>query len=79
MVPLSKSGLHDKWSAGSNPALSAIFYSARGEVLEWPIRHAWRACVAQATAGSNPALSATIIFYQLFYCVRIKRFVDAFS
>ncbi len=31
----------------------------RGEVLEWPIRRAWRARVAQATVGSNPTLSAT--------------------
>jgi hypothetical protein len=31
-----------------------------GEVLEWTIRHAWRACVAQkATVGSNPTLSAS--------------------
>jgi hypothetical protein len=41
MVPLSKSGLRLYRSVGSNPTLSAS-----GEVLEWPIRHAWRACVA---------------------------------
>jgi hypothetical protein len=28
-------------------------------VSEWPIEHAWKACVPQGTAGSNPALSAT--------------------
>jgi hypothetical protein len=50
-----------KWSVGSNPTLSAGYY---GEVLEWTIRHAWRACVAQkATVGSNPTLSAIIFFY----------------
>ncbi len=32
----------------------------RGEVLEWSIRHAWRACVGvSSTVGSNPTLSAT--------------------
>jgi hypothetical protein len=31
----------------------------RGEVLEWSIRHAWRACVGvSSTVGSNPTLSA---------------------
>ncbi len=31
----------------------------RGEVLEWSIRHAWRACVGFfPTVGSNPTLSA---------------------
>ena len=31
-----------------------------GEVLEWPIRRAWRARVGFPTVGSNPTLSATI-------------------
>ncbi len=32
----------------------------RGEVLEWSIRHAWRACVGDfSTVGSNPTLSAS--------------------
>ncbi len=30
-----------------------------GEVAEWLNAHAWKACVAQATAGSNPALTAS--------------------
>jgi hypothetical protein len=29
-----------------------------GEVSEWLKEHAWKACVVNATAGSNPALSA---------------------
>jgi hypothetical protein len=29
-----------------------------GEVSEWPNEHAWKACVPNGTAGSNPALSA---------------------
>ena len=29
-----------------------------GEVAEWPKAHAWKACVAQVTEGSNPSLSA---------------------
>ncbi len=28
------------------------------EVAEWSKAHAWNACVAQATEGSNPFLSA---------------------
>ena len=28
-------------------------------MLEWTIRHAWKACVVQATVGSNPTLSAS--------------------
>ena len=46
-------------SVGSNPTLSATRL-INGEVLEWPIRRAWRARVAFATVGSNPTLSATI-------------------
>ncbi len=30
----------------------------KGEVSEWSIEHAWKACVLKGTAGSNPALSA---------------------
>ena len=33
---------------------------SRGEVLEWPIRRAWRARRAQALVGSNPTLSAIL-------------------
>ena len=29
-----------------------------GEVTEWPIVHAWKACVPHGTVGSNPTLSA---------------------
>ena len=51
--------LEKRWAislVGSNPTLSADY----GEVLEWPIRRAWKARVALATVGSNPTLSATI-------------------
>ena len=34
------------------------FAIPHGEVSEWSIEHAWKACVLQGTAGSNPALSA---------------------
>lgn len=30
-----------------------------GDVSERPKEHAWKACVVQATAGSNPAVTAT--------------------
>jgi hypothetical protein len=30
-----------------------------GGVLEWPIRHAWRACDPQGSVGSNPTPSAS--------------------
>ena len=29
-----------------------------GEVSEWPIEHAWKACLQQCNEGSNPSLSA---------------------
>ena len=29
-----------------------------GEVAEWSIAHAWKACVLKGTVGSNPTLSA---------------------
>jgi hypothetical protein len=57
---------------GSNPTLSAnwqfkekdvdykLFFEHLGEVSEWLKEHAWKACVVNATAGSNPALSANI-------------------
>lgn len=32
-----------------------------GEVSEWPNVQAWKVCVPQGTAGSNPALSAKIV------------------
>ncbi len=35
--------------------------SGRGEVLEWPIRLAWRASREQSLVGSNPTLSATLV------------------
>ena len=38
------------------------FAIQHGEVSEWSIEHAWKACVLQGTAGSNPALSAKFIF-----------------
>jgi hypothetical protein len=40
--------LEKRWAmslVGSNPTLSARLYYL-GEVLEWTIRHAWKACVA---------------------------------
>ena len=33
-----------------------------GEVAEWSNAHRWKRCVPQGTAGSNPVLSATVIF-----------------
>ncbi len=67
MVPLSKSG-GQQCLVGSNPTLSAKVEldekerdkKDMGEVLEWPIRRAWRARVALATVGSNPTLSAKV-------------------
>ena len=33
--------------------------NSTGEMLEWLMRHAWKACVPlKGTAGSNPAFSA---------------------
>lgn len=29
-----------------------------GEMVEWSMAHAWKACDVQASAGSNPVLSA---------------------
>ena len=29
-----------------------------GEVSEWPIELAWKACIPQGIEGSNPSLSA---------------------
>ena len=37
-----------------------------GEVSEWSNEHAWKACVPHGTAGSNPALSATIYGHKAF-------------
>ena len=48
MVPFSKSG-GQRCLVGSNPTLSAE--SQNGEVLEWSIRHAWRACVGFPDRG----------------------------
>ena len=49
-------------TAGSNPALSAIFIIIRlnfyGEMTEWTKVLAWNASVGQPTVGSNPTLSA---------------------
>ena len=48
-------------TAGSNPALSAIFNPVRifyGEMTEWTKVLAWNASVGQLTVGSNPTLSA---------------------
>ncbi len=41
------------------------FVAPNGEVSEWSIEHAWKACVLQGTAGSNPALSANINYNPL--------------
>ena len=30
-----------------------------GEVSEWPIEHAWKACIPRGIEGSNTSLSAT--------------------
>ena len=49
--PLSKSGV-PKWDRGFES------HPLRGEVLEWPIRRAWRARRGKPLVGSNPTLSA---------------------
>ena len=69
----SKSVVRSHRTGGSNPPLSAISHRApcgprrdetpavcTGEVTEWPKVHDWKSCVAQATEGSNPSLSATL-------------------
>ena len=46
--------LEKRWAmslVGSNPTLSAILHLSLGEVLEWPIRRAWRARVAFGDRG----------------------------
>ncbi len=48
-VPDEGAGLHRETLEGKR---------RRGEVSEWLKEHAWKACVVNATAGSNPALSA---------------------
>lgn len=42
----------------------AKFFSpekAPGKVAEWLKAHAWKACVGNTTAGSNPALSDVVL------------------
>jgi hypothetical protein len=53
--PPDSANLH--WPPGPTPPEKATKRN-RGEVSEWPKVHDWKSCVAQATAGSNPALSA---------------------
>jgi hypothetical protein len=31
-----------------------------GEVAEWPMAHAWKACTLKGVVGSNPTLSANL-------------------
>ena len=38
--------------------ISYICVPKNGEVSEWPNVQAWKVCVPQGTAGSNPAFSA---------------------
>ena len=33
-----------------------------GEMAEWSKAHAWKVCIRQRIEGSNPSLSATIIW-----------------
>jgi hypothetical protein len=49
------------WFHSFYPFLCALF---QGEVSEWPIEHAWKACLPQGNEGSNPSLSA--FYYQSF-------------
>ncbi len=53
---------------GSNPSLSdsldsfmvlkdCLFVRSFGEVSEWSMVHAWKACVLKGTGGSNPPFS----------------------
>ena len=44
---------------------SIFLIAVPGEVSERLKEHAWKACVVNATAGSNPALSATKNNYKL--------------
>ena len=46
---------------GANPRPRLLVLGRRrlGGVLEWPIRHAWRACDPQGSVGSNPTPSAS--------------------
>ena len=37
--------------------LSPQYFPFKGEMSEWLKEHAWKACVAQVTGGSNPPLS----------------------
>ena len=45
-------------------ALKCPFNSNCGEMAEWFKAHAWKACVGNTTVGSNPTLSASLIFEQ---------------
>ena len=71
MVPLSKSG-GQQCLVGSNPTLSAN--KPYGEVLEWTIRHAWRACVGFPDRGfeSHPLRFATFRNLSYDYARRIN-------
>ena len=46
-------------------ALKCPFNSNCGEMAEWFKAHAWKACVGNTTVGSNPTLSASLIFEQV--------------
>ena len=41
-----------------------IIASFSGEMAEWFKAHAWKACVGNTTGGSNPSLSASLIFLE---------------
>ena len=43
-------------------------------MAEWLKAHAWKACLGQPNAGSNPAPSATILLNYMFLLVNMAVF-----
>lgn len=54
---------------------SAVF---SGEVSEWSMVHAWKACVQKCTAGSNPALSE-VSYSRIHQSVRVHGQIVAYT
>ena len=53
-------------------SLFLIFEQFVGEVTERLKVHAWNACVGKLTEGSNPSLTATVIF-PIIYSEHLKK------
>ncbi len=56
-------------------------HNTHGEMVEGSMAHAWKACEVQASAGSNPVLSAKILsdsekfhFFTFHYALCTKNF-----